>query len=366
MKLSVIRDYHAEGWPRMDLCADELIAHLPASLSVRDIAPPFRRLFSHIPVARRRGFNTDRIINRHFLLPSVVRRAAVDSDFVHVVDHSYAHVVASIPPGRAGVYCHDLDAFRCLFEPAKEPRPWWFRRLARRTLGGLKRAAVVFHNSIETGRQLLAAGVIAPQRLVHAPLGIAAEFTAESPTAIHSVVPAAPFLLHVGNPIPRKRLDVLIAIFAAASERVPELELVQIGGPWPTRELEQISRLGISHRVTQKRGLTRAQLAEHYRRASMVVVPSEAEGFGLPVTEALACGAVVIASDLPALREAGGDAALYCAVADLPVWIDLVTRVLLDPTIAPPRSVRLAHAARFSWKEHARIIAQAYQSIGSG
>ena len=52
----------------------------------------------------------------------------------------------------------------------------------------------------------------------------------------------------------------------------------------------------------------RATLAAIYRRASLVLVPSEAEGFGLPVAEALACGVPLLASDIPVLREVGGDA----------------------------------------------------------
>ena len=83
-------------------------------------------------------------------------------------------------------------------------------------------------------------------------------------------------------------------------------------------------------------GLTRAELAEVYRRAAVVLVPSEAEGFGLPVIEALACGAAVVASDIPALREAGGPAAVYAPVGDVGAWADAVAKVLADPAAAPP------------------------------
>src|SRR5262249_18979677 len=118
--------------------------------------------------------------------------------------------------------------------------------------------------------------------------------------------------------------------------------------------------------ATQVRGLSREQLAELYRRAAAVLVPSEAEGFGLPVIEALACGAAVVASDIPALREAGGAAAAFRPVADVPAWADAVVPVLLGPASAPPREARLAHAARFSWREHARVIAEAYLALASG
>jgi glycosyltransferase involved in cell wall biosynthesis len=362
LRIAVVRDFRAEGWPSMDLCADQLLAHLPASVVAEDVVPEFRRVFARLPFLRRAGFNADRLLNRQVLLPRVVRRAVRRTDFVHVVDHSYAHLATAVPAGRAGVYCHDLDAFRCLLEPAREPRPWWFRRLARRTFDGLKRAAVVFHNSMDTRRQLLDAGLVHPDRLVHAPLGVAPEFTPDAEPVELPFAVDMPFLLHVGSNIPRKRLDVLLAVLAEFRRLGNHLRLVQVGGPWPPELVGQIARLGIGEFVTQVRGLSRAQLAELYRRASAVLVTSEAEGFGLPVVEALACGTPVVASDIPTLREAGGGAAEYCPVGDVPAWL----RGLESARADPGRERRLAQAAKFSWHEHARIIAEAYLTLASG
>jgi glycosyltransferase involved in cell wall biosynthesis len=355
LTLAVVRDYRAEGWPSMDLCADQLLAHLPPGLVAEDLAPPFRHVFGRLPFLKRVGFNADRLVNRHVLLPRVVRRAAHRADFVHLVDHSYAHLVNAVPAGRAGVYCHDLDAFRSILEPEIEPRPWWFRRLARRTLDGLKRAALVFHSTAVVGRKLRDLGIVCPDRLVYAPYGVAPEFMPEDRT--HG---ERPYLLHVGSNIPRKRLDVLLDVFAAVRERLPELRLVQVGGPWPPPFAARIARLGIGPFVTQVRGLSREQLAELYRGAAAVLVTSDAEGFGLPVVEALACGAPVVASDLPTLREVGAKVVNYCTVADLPAWAETVYRVLTVPGIAPSRDSRLSHAARFTWAEHTRIVTEAY------
>ena len=242
----------------MDLCADQLLAHLPAAISTEDISPPFRRLFSRFPFSRRAGFNADRLLNRHIWLPRAVRRAAERADFVHVVDHSYAHVVAAVPPGRAGVYCHDLDAFRSLLEPDVEQRPWWFRRLARRTLNGLKQAGLVFHNSLATGKKLLELEIVSPDRLIHAPLGVANEFSPEPQKVDLPIALDTPFLLHVGNNIPRKRMDVVLDVFAAVRPRVPGLGLVQVGGPWPPQYAVQIARLGIARHSSARFADSRA------------------------------------------------------------------------------------------------------------
>jgi glycosyltransferase involved in cell wall biosynthesis len=92
-----------------------------------------------------------------------------------------------------------------------------------------------------------------------------------------------------------------------------------------------------------------------------VLVPSEAEGFGLPVIEALACGAPVVASTLPVLREVGDTACLYCAVGDVTGWAETLDALLSGRYLPPPRALRLERARRFTWQAHARTVLEAYQ-----
>ena len=373
-RLAVLTDYPDEGWISMDLCAEMLLAHLPRTSSCavapEPVCPPFRRLFSHLPVAGRRhtAFNADRLTNRFVHFPRYARRLAPRFDLFHVVDHSYAQLVLALPRDRVGVYCHDLDAFRCLVDPVLYPRPYWFRTFARRVLSGLQRAAVIFHSTAMVRDELLRFGLIDPGRLVHAPFGMSAEFTPDRPPG--ETVPqwladldGRPWVLHVGSCVPRKRIDVLLDVFAEVQKTVPGVRLVKVGGEWSVKHRERIARLGLGAAITHARGVPRSALAEAYRRAGAVLVPSEAEGFGLPVIEALACGTAVVASDLPALREVGGPAVVYAPVADVPAWAGLVARVLTDPAAAPPRADRLAWAGQYSWTAHAETIAAAYHRL---
>jgi glycosyltransferase involved in cell wall biosynthesis len=298
------------------------------------------------------------LVNRLWDYPRHLRRRLHEFDLFHVVDHSYAQLVHVLPPERTGVFCHDLDTFRCLLEPARAPRPEWFRAMARRILRGLQKAAVVFHNSLETRRQIERFGLIDPQRLVHAPLGVSREFTAGSLESEEP--PADRFLLHVGSCIRRKRIDVLLQVFAEVRTHYPDLKLVKVGGPWQPEHKELIDRLGLTASIQQYIGVDRATIARLYRQAALVLMPSEAEGFGLPVIEALACGSRVVASDLAVLREVGGRAAVYCPVADVAGWSQTVCRLLADPALAPQRSLRIAQAQRFSWAAHAEIIVKTY------
>jgi glycosyltransferase involved in cell wall biosynthesis len=355
----------------MDLGADMLLAHMPGAtpqIAATDACPPFRRAFTRLPMLGRRAVacNVDRFLNRLQYYPRHARRVAHDFDAFHVIDHSYSQLLHALPARRAGVYCHDLDTFRCLLAPEREPRPSWFRAMARHILAGFRKAAVVFYSTDTVRRQIEQHGLVAPDRLIHAPYGAALEFTADAIPEAEVAIPVLggrPFLLHVGSCIPRKRIDVLLDIFASVRVLRPDLRLVQVGGRWTDVQLTHIGRLGLAAAVDQVRGVSRHTLADMYRRAQLILQPSEAEGFGLPVVEALACGAGVIASDIPSLREVGGDAAVYCPVGDAVAWATTVTRMLDHPADLPDRATRLARAAQFSWANQARIIATAYLNL---
>jgi len=368
-RLAVLPDFPDEGWASMDLCAEMLLANLPTSVAGVRAIPPYRNRVTQLPVLGRTrfAFNADRLYNRYFAYPRFARSLR-NADAYHVVDHSYAHLVHELPAERTGVYCHDLDAFRCLLEPQTEPRPHWFRSLMRRVLSGMQSASVVLATSRTTYAQILQLGLIDPAKLIEAPLGVAAEFHEQSPVepiriGAIDALRDRPWLLHVGSTIPRKRIELLLEMFAMARREIPELHLVKVGGEWTPGQREQIDRLGLSSYVTHLIGLSRLGLAEVYRRASVVLVPSDAEGFGLPVIEALACGAPVIASDIPALREAGGTAATYRAVGDLPAWVQAIVETICGDTTVPAKPDRLVWASRFRWQTHAATVAEAYAKL---
>jgi glycosyltransferase involved in cell wall biosynthesis len=152
-------------------------------------------------------------------------------------------------------------------------------------------------------------------------------------------------------------------VFAALRSRHPELRLVQQGGALTPAQRKQVAHLGLGDALLQPPKLDRATLAGLYRRAQAVLVPSEAEGFGLPVIEALACGAPVVASALPVLREVGDAACLYCPVGDVTGWVETLDALLSGRHLPPTRDVRLACARRYTWQAHTRTVLEAYQRL---
>lgn len=356
----------------MDLCAEMLWSHwrVHPAWQLQQICPPFQHRIARMSRLTdcKTALNADRLLNRFWDYPNYVKRITSQFDVFHVCDHTYAQLVHELPAERTGVYCHDIDAFRSLIEPDQEPRPRWYRAMSQRILAGLQKAAIVFYSTYAVRAQLEHYQLIERDRLVHAPYGIAPEFSAidETTTEIQSLfkdLESSPFILHVGSCIPRKRIDTLLDVFAKLRDRHPNLRLVKVGGEWSSEQCEQLDRLGVRASVIQFHNLSTSAISALYRHAAVVLLTSEAEGFGLPVIESLACGAIIVVSDLPVLREVAGDAALYCPVGDLPTWVETVDAVLRDGNQAPVRSLRLAQASRYSWKAHTDVITQAYLQL---
>jgi len=351
----------------MDLCAQMLLQHLPdQDITSIQVCPTFNSRCQQLPwIGKKRfAYNADRLINRFWDYPQYLKTRVKNCDFYHIADHSYAQLAHVLPADRTGVYCHDIDAFRALLEPEREPRPGWYQAMSRRILRGLRSCSVIFYSTAAVRKEIEHYQLVESSRLVHAPYGIATEFQPISqPDHILAQIPKAPFLLHVGSCIPRKRIDVLLEVFAQVRTIHPKLRLVKVSGEWTASQQQQIQQLNISESIIYFQGLPRSSIAALYQQASAVLLTSEAEGFGLPVIEALACGGIVVSSDIPVLREVGGQAVIYCPMGDISTWVQKIEQVLVNPNLAPDINQRLAQAEKYSWSNHARIIAKSYRKL---
>ncbi|MBE9011123.1 glycosyltransferase family 4 protein [Pseudanabaenaceae cyanobacterium LEGE 13415] len=368
MQVAVICDYPEEQWHSMDLCSQMLLDYGQTALQwqLHSVCPSFQHRFTHLPKigTRKAAFNADRLLNRFWDYPNYVKKIVNQFDMFHVCDHTYAQLIHELPAHRTGVYCHDIDAFRSLITPEQEPRPRWYRAMSQRILEGLQKAAIIFYSTETVRQQLEQYQLVDPDRLVHAPLGIAPEFSIEHYSALPKTI-QSPFILHVGSCIPRKRIDALLDVFAELSRSHPDLHLVKVSGDWTEEQNQQLDRLNVRSKVIHLKNLPTSTIAELYRQAEVVLVTSEAEGFGLPLIESLACGAIAVVSDLPVFREVAQDAAIYCPVGDIAAWVRMIETILNDSNQAPARSRRLEQASQYSWQKHADIIRQAYLHLGA-
>ena len=376
LRVALLADYLEEGWPSMDLVAEMLLDRLSrehaATIEVTLIRPPLQRRLSRVS-GQKLAFGVDRIAGRLWDYPRFAARLRERFDLFHIVDHSYAQLVHQLPADRTLVTCHDLDTFRSVLEPERERRSAAFRAMTRRILDGLRKAGHVACDTEATRTLLIERARFAEDKTSVVHNGLHPSFTTQHEAAADReaaqlLAPrrASHDILHVGSAIPRKRLDLLIQIMSELGGRV---RLVRVGGPFTAEQAALARDLGVSVLVLPF--LDRATLAAIYRRCALLVMPSEREGFGLPLLESLACGTPVVASDIAALREVGGDAVTYCPVGDLEGWTDAIHALLEEReqqssewAARQERGVRRAEA--FSWSKYAGEIASLYERMASG
>jgi glycosyltransferase involved in cell wall biosynthesis len=221
----------------------------------------------------------------------------------------------------------------------------------------ITRADVVIAVSHATANTLKTHGVD-PDRIVVAPNG-ATRFRERD----RSVVPDDPYVLAVGSLTPRKGFETLVAAFAGAG--LPSRFRLVIAGAdgWDAPAVRQaIERHDRAGRVICTGRVSDAQLAALYEGCTAACVPSVAEGFGLPVVEAAALGAVVLASDLPVFNEINGGVVLHAPPGDVDAWAGALARVVgFDDYRREAERRACAVAERYTWERSAALTLAAYE-----
>ncbi|HWM16678.1 MAG TPA: glycosyltransferase family 1 protein [Microbacterium sp.] len=161
-------------------------------------------------------------------------------------------------------------------------------------------------------------------------------------------------LLAMGNRRPHKNWDGLIRALAEipAAER-PRLVITGGRGEDPLERVATES--GVAEWVDLRGWVSSAEVSHLYSVASMLVIPSFAEGFSLPTLEAMGAGVPVLLSDIPVHRYVGGDAAGYFDPTDARDIARAIRHLLNDPAAVVAASERgREQAARFTWERTAR------------
>ena len=308
-----------------------------------------------------------RLVWEQVALPGLVGRARPPVG-VHHGPHYTMPERARLP---RVVTVHDLTFFDHP-EWHERTKVWFFRRAIR---VAAQRADAVVCVSAATAARL--EELLAPRaEVVTVPHGVDhTRFRPDGPgvdehadaeaLAAHGI--GSPYVAFLGTVEPRKGLDVLLRAFDAVADAHPGVRLVVAGASgWGAGPVdEELGRMRHRDRVVRTGYLPEAALPAFLRRAEVVAYPSRAEGFGLPVLEALACGARVVTTSGSVMDDVAGPAAALVPPGDASALAAALDAELTDATAgrAPRRQAGLAVAAAHTWARCADAHMAVYRRV---
>jgi glycosyltransferase involved in cell wall biosynthesis len=263
-------------------------------------------------------------------------------DVFHFSDWMY-------PPQRAGVRAttiHDLV-------PLRHPgwvHPQTYRMHSRKYAHAGVTCDLIVVNSEFTAREVVELLRFPRERICVAYPGIDPSFTQDGPARDLG----APYVLTVATLERRKNLETLLAAMTVVRAQHPELRLAVAGAPgWqgPSLNADRVVVLGY---------VDDDELAALYRGATVFVYPSRFEGFGMPIVEAMACGAPVVASAHRSLDEASGEAAVRADPESAEAIAKAIDRALAERIALVAQAFQ--HAARFTPRACGETVLRCYEA----
>jgi len=333
---------------------EELVVYLAPGAFVRDTVPRPGQLMARVEAARPYSVGE-------------LWRLAVDAwrDRVQLF-HAPHYVCPPWLPCPAVVTIHDLIHLRFPGHRRHRLAPLYAGVMLRLAV---RRAARVITVS-ESTRQDLESRLGVPPRLIRViPNGVAPCFRPATDLAavdrvLETLGVARPYWLFVGNPLPHKNLDGLLAAYAGLPPALGRLVLAGIGPAARAGVTAGCARRGLADRVHVLAPVPRAAMPALYQRAEALVCPSLWEGFGLPALEAMACGTPVIAGDRGALPEVLAGAGILVDPTDVDALREAMYNLAADGRLrAALRDAGLVRARAFSWRDAAEATLAVYREV---
>jgi alpha-1,3-rhamnosyl/mannosyltransferase len=291
------------------------------------------------------------------VLPLILLRA--DLALIHFPHYN----LPLVKPGHFVVTVHDLFPFQ-FPEIHSGPLPRQVNQLLMRN--AVRRAARIITPSRATALAVEQAFPHSADRVVSIPEAADDRFTSQRNPEAEAAWQVRlgirpPYVFYLGQWKAYKNLPVLLEAFARVQRAHPNCQLLIAGDDPRHPEVRQLAAALPEGSVVLPGRLPESAVPDLYRGAALVVLPSRAEGFGLPVIEAMACGVPVICSDLPVLREIAEGVALFCDPNDPPAFADAMASILDSPSNSSRRQLGIERARTFTWERAARQTVEAYE-----
>lgn len=353
----------------MHVYADGIIAGLRTvrpDWAIIDLAPQQISRHSRSPSVR-----ATKAYERFWHFPRQV--AAEAADIFHIIDHSEGHIAYTLAKrGKPVVItCHDLINFRYRDNlKGSVQLPFVSSGLWEFSVNGLHKADRTIAVSQTTANDMSKLLHLAPEHIAVIPNAVDASFKVlpsqqgqayrhQQGTANDAIV-----LLNVGSNHPRKNIPVILEALSALQNKRVKAQFWKVGADFTLEEQQFIRDRQLDSHIRYLGQPSNSDLITIYNAADVLVAPSTHEGFGLTILEAMACGTPVITSNLSAMPEVAGDAAVLVNPQDVGSIVTAILRLKHEAHYRQSLVQKgLARAHTFTWANTAQQIAGVYEKV---
>jgi len=358
MNICVLPAHPCEGWPSMDRYWRDLTT---AQQRSPQLGLTLQSPLGSPPLLSSRKGKIQRTLSKYVVYPSIARKIRCAS-LTHILDHSYSHLLGSIPRALPKVVTfHDLAPLHGL-SGLTANQIARFRKVCLNARG----ADQIVCDSQYTADDVMRLLEIPARKIQVILLGVNSHTGHPKPHLSErlSATKNSFRILSVGSVISRKNLESLPAIFRAMKTQQGAVSLIRVGTLLPERLKNEIVGVIGKNSLIELGSVDEETLQAAYAYCSAFLMPSNFEGFGFPVIEAMAAGCPVVSSMATSLPEVGGDAALYFdpskpyeAATHL---CDLMNNAQLSIDLRIRGRLR---AGELTWENHLSKLIDVYKSV---
>lgn len=371
MRIAIVRRQPKVAFS-MDVYADNLVAELKKlrpDWEILEIAPqPWSKNVENL---WHTGNPLRKYYERFYHHPRAVRQ--IDADLFHIIDHTDAHIAYGLKQAGKSVVvtCHDLVQFIYPEILKTEARfPAFSLAVWQYCVKGITVADSTIAVSSNTAKDVAHWLNISPAKIEIVPNGVDTVFNLPDQKTVadwkqqYAKSPDEICLLHVGSNHQRKNIETVLTVIKAIADRGIPVRLWKVGGDFYPEQQQYIKANNLSQYITSVSNPERQAVINFYCAADALVAPSLYEGFGLTVLEAMACGTPTITSNVSAIPEVVGDAAVLVEPTDVAAITEAVLRIHRDRDFRQDLIDRgFVRIKEFSWKKTAEKTAQLYEQV---